>query len=338
MERGRELLLTADYNFLRTNKRLKDNVVLLAYGGSYAYGTNVEGSDVDIRGCALNSKSDLIGFSSFEQFVDNKTDTVIYSFNKIVSLLLNCNPNVIEILGCKPEHYFVLTDIGKLLLDNKKLFLSQKAAASFGGYANQQLRRLQNALARDLYPQAEKENHICGSCVSAMRSFGDKYADIPEGAIKLSVDKSNKKDLNSEIFADVHLTHYPLRDLKGIVSDFSCIIKDYENLNARNKKKDAAHINKHAMHLVRLYLMCLDILEREEIVTYREKDKDFLLNIRKGAYMQEDGTFMPEFFEIINDLETRLKYAKKNTSLPPSPDMKKIEEMVMVVNEEVIGK
>lgn len=338
MEQGKELLRTADYNFLRTNERLKNNVVLLTYGGSYAYGTNVEGSDVDIRGCALNSKSDLIGFSNFEQFIDSGTDTVIYSFNKLISLLLNCNPNVIEILGCKPEHYFVLTDVGKLLLDNRKLFLSKKAAASFGGYANQQLRRLQNALARDSYPQTEKENHICSSCISAMRSFGDKYAEIPGGSIKLSIGRSNKKDFDSEIFADMHLTHYPLRDLKGIVSDFSSIIKDYENLNARNKKKDAAHINKHAMHLVRLYLMCLDILEKEEIVTYREKDKNFLLDIRNGVYMKKDGTFMPEFFQIINELETRLKYAKENTSLPPSPDMKKIEEIVMVVNEEVIRK
>lgn len=34
-----------------------------------------------------------------------------------------------------------------------------------------------------------------------------------------------------------------------------------------------------AMHLIRLYLMCLDILEREEIVTLREKDHDLLMDI-----------------------------------------------------------
>jgi predicted nucleotidyltransferase len=52
---------------------------------------------------------------------------------------------------------------GKLLRDNIGLFLSQKAAKSFGGYSTAQLRRLQNTLARDSYPQPEKEKHILKS-------------------------------------------------------------------------------------------------------------------------------------------------------------------------------
>ena len=87
------------------------------------------------------------------------------------------------------------------------------------------------------------------------------------------------------------------------------------------------------MHLIRLYLMCLDILEKEEIVTYREEDHDLLMSIRNGAYMNPDGTYMPEFFDMVNEYEKRLEYAKKNTSLPKSPDMKKIEEFVEDVNE-----
>ena len=149
------LLSGEQYDFLRTNPHLGNNIVLLTLGGSYAYGTNIESSDVDIRGCALNSPTDLLGLTSFEQVVETKTDTTIYSFNKLVGLLLNCNPNVIELLGCKPEHYLVLTDTGQKLLDNRKLFLSKRAVNSFGGYAVQQLRRLENALARDRLPQAQ---------------------------------------------------------------------------------------------------------------------------------------------------------------------------------------
>lgn len=102
----------------------------------------------------------MIGFSKFEQVVDTETDTVIYSFNKLINLLISCNPNTIEILGCKPEHYLYLNEEGKLLLENRKLFLSKRCINSFGGYAYQQLNRLTNALARDRYSQTNKEKHI----------------------------------------------------------------------------------------------------------------------------------------------------------------------------------
>ena len=42
------------YSFLRTNEHLGKNLILLGLGGSHAYGTNVETSDLDVRGCALN--------------------------------------------------------------------------------------------------------------------------------------------------------------------------------------------------------------------------------------------------------------------------------------------
>ena len=83
--------------------------------------------------------------------------------------------------------------------------------------------------------------------------------------------------------------------------------------------------------------MCLDILEKEEICTYREKDRKFLLSIRDGAFQNEDGTYRSEFFEMINDLEKKLNYAKENTSLPSHPDMNRIEEFVISVNKEAAG-
>lgn len=118
------------------------------------------------RGSACYSESDLLGLTSFEQVVNTQTDTTIYAFNKLVSLLLNCNPNTIEMLGCKPEHYFYISDIGREMIANRKMFLSKRAVHSFGGYANQQLRRLENALARDRLSQARREEHILNSISS----------------------------------------------------------------------------------------------------------------------------------------------------------------------------
>ena len=336
IEQIKEMVSGSEYDFLRTNEHLRNRIIFLTLGGSYAYGTNVETSDVDVRGCALNSQTDLLGLSAFEQLVNSETDTTVYSFNKLVSLLLNCNPNTIEMLGCKPEHYFMLTDVGREMIENRKLFLSRRAVHSFGGYANQQLRRLENALARDRLSQERKEEHILKSMQSAVKSFESRYTAFDKGSLVLFTAASEREELDSEVFANIHLEKYPVREFNSIMNELTSIVSAYEKLNHRNHKKDDAHLNKHAMHLIRLYLMCLDILEKEDIVTYREKDRDLLLSIRSGEYQLEDGSYRPEFFELVNEFEKRLNYAKENTSLPDHPDMKRIEEFVMSVNRRAL--
>ena len=82
--------------------------------------------------------------------------------------------------------------------------------------------------------------------------------------------------------------------------------------------------------------MCLDILEKEEINTFRENDLSLLMAIRCGKFQNEDGTYIADFFELINELETKLDYAKRNTSLPEHPNMKKIEEFVTDCNMKTI--
>jgi predicted nucleotidyltransferase len=322
-----------EYDFLNSNSRLGENLIFLTMGGSYAYGTNIEGSDIDVRGVTSQPRESLLGLSKFEQVIDNATDTTIYGFNRLVQLLLSCNPNCIELLGCKPEHYFYQTKLGAEFLANKSLFLSQKAVHSFGGYANQQLRRLQNAISHDALPQAQQEKHILSTLDIMLDSIKDRYSSFDDSSLNLFIDKAmTDSGLDEELFMDVSLKHYPLRDYLSLWSELSNTVRTYDKLGKRNQKKDDNHLNKHAMHLVRLYYMCFDILEKGEIVTYRP-EREFLLTIRNGAFQNSDSTYKPEFFELVDELEKRLEYAKSNTSLPPQPDHKRIEEFMMDVNQ-----
>ena len=332
----KKMLGGVEYDFLRNNEHLGNNIILLTLGGSYAYGTNTATSDIDIRGCALNSKEEILTNKNFEQFVNEDTDTTIYSFNKLISLLINCNPNTIEILGCKPEHYFYLSPVGKELIDNRYLFLSKKCVHSFGGYANQQLWRLSNKSAR-LVSQDEQERHILNSIQNASVTFKDKFALHRDDAIRLYVDESDREEYDSEIFMDINLTHYPLRDYKGMWGEMNAIVKDYAKIGKRNSHAiEKGKLAKHMTHLIRLYLMCLDILENGEIVTYREKDHDFLMEIRNGKYLDENRQPTSEFYQIVEEFEARLQDAKKNTQLPENPDYKKIQEFVVSVNEKIV--
>lgn len=88
IEKIKKLLKSEHYDFLRANEHLGSNIILLGLGGSHAYGTDTENSDLDIRGCALNKREEiLIPIHNFDQVTEETTDTTIYSFNKLITLL-----------------------------------------------------------------------------------------------------------------------------------------------------------------------------------------------------------------------------------------------------------
>ncbi len=222
--------------------------------------------------------------------------------------------------------------MGQELIDHRRMFLSKRAIKSFGGYADAQLRRLQNAVARDALPQSEREKHILKSVMNALDNFNLMYAGKETGSIRLYIDKAENPDLDTEVFVDADYRHFPLRDYTDMWGTMRTVVSAYEKIGKRNKKKDDNHLNKHAMHLIRLFMMAIDILEKGEIITHRKDDLKTLLAIRRGDYMREDGTFSQEFYELIEEYERRFDEAVVKTALPDNPDMEKIECFVERVN------
>ena len=326
------LLQTKDYDFLRTNNRLQDRIMLLGLSGSYGYGTNREGSDVDFRGVTLQLPSDLLGLTAFEQYVDDNTDTVIYGFNKMIRLLLDCNPNSFEVLGLPIEKYMIVSPLGQELLDNRHLFLSKRAIKAFGGYASAQLRRLQNAIARDALSQSDRERHILNSVQNALDDFNRKNTNVAGGSMRLFIDKAVSEGLDTEIFVDACYDRLPLRDYNSLIETLRNVVRDYDKVGHRNHKKDDNHLNKHAMHLIRLLMMAIDILEKHEIITCRQDDLPLLMRIREGGFMLPDSTMSNEFFEMLDQYEQRFQEAAKNTTLPDNPDMDRIGAFVEHIN------
>ena len=329
MTKVKKLLESKDYDFLRTEKHLS-NLFLLVPGGSHSYGTNIEGSDFDLRGGCMETQEEILAFNHFEQFDDSDTDTCIYGFKKLITLLKGCNPNVIELLGTKDVIY--CNHIGKYMIDNSNMFLSKKVFYTFAGYATAQLRRLENALARDSYPQTEKEKHIMKSLENEMRVSKDLYKNFDvESNIKFHIEESQKDDYDTEIYIDGNFSNVPLRDFINLNSSMNNMIRNYGKLNKRNHKKDIPHLRKHAMHLVRLYYMGLDILNNMEIHTYRDKEHDLLMSIRNGEYDFD------KVFSLQKKLERELQEAYETSKLPEQVDEKRINSFVCDVYEEYLG-
>ena len=308
-------------------------IILLTLGGSYAYGTNIEGSDIDVRGIALRTKEEILLGEDFEQFISEETDTTIYSFDKICKLLALCNPNTIEILGVEKEDILYIDPIGQTLIENKDIFLSRKAIQSFGGYANAQLHRLKNRSVRGMTDK-EREQHILKSIENASITLKERYQETGDN-IRLYIDKAVNPDMETEIFMDVSLKHYPLRDYKDYWSEMNSIVKSYKKIGKRNSNAfSRGKICKHCMHLIRLYFMLFDILEYGEIHT-RRKEKDFLLEVRNGLFFDGDIP-KEELFHYVDKLEKRTEYLSEYTNLPEKADYKKINQLKIQVNHSII--
>ena len=154
--------------------------------------------------------------------------------------------------------------------------------------------------------------------------------------MKIYIDKAENPELETEIFVDVDYKHLPLRDYTDMWGTMRTVVRDYDKIGKRNKKKDDNHLNKHAMHLIRLFMMAIDILEKGEIRTHRTEDLPLLLAIRKGEYMMEDGTFSSAFYDILEEYERKLDEASIKTTLPDNPDMDKVGKFVERINRFVI--
>jgi uncharacterized protein len=143
---------------------LRSRTILLTVAGSRAYGIHRPGSDVDLKGVAVPTEPYFHGFArKFEQadksaemapFADllsaeeaaavaaTKLEGTVYDVRKFLTLAADNNPNILDVLFCRDEEVRLATPVGRLLRENRDLFLSAKAKHTFSGYASAQLKRI----------------------------------------------------------------------------------------------------------------------------------------------------------------------------------------------------
>ncbi len=121
-----------------------DNTIHRIVAGSHLYGTARKDSDIDIRGVCLAPPESLIGLSEFKQYQGSKDeDTTIYELRRFCHLVLNANPNILDILFAPHGTWEILDYRWQLIYDNRNAFLSQKAKRSFTGFSTSLLKRIQ---------------------------------------------------------------------------------------------------------------------------------------------------------------------------------------------------
>lgn len=316
-----ELKFIDNYSFFDNKLFQTHPIQFLTLAGSISYGTNNENSDIDIRGIFIETPDELLSLQKRQtHFIDPITDTILYSLQEFITLLCSCNPNIIELLGTNKEHIIYETELMKSLRENTHLFLSKHAYLTFAGYANAQLRRLENALAHDEYDAYDKEQHILKTVKYELsRTENDFKLLNDKNEYHLYID--NNENNEPEIFADLKLSHISLRKLAARTNQLHATIKNFDKLNHRNRKKDTNHLNKHAMHLIRLFYTGIDILKNGIIRTYRPPEELALLKDIRNGFLPYDT-----IFKLTNELEQEIQKAAETSKLPDEPDMNKINK------------
>ncbi|MBX7192764.1 MAG: nucleotidyltransferase domain-containing protein [Sandaracinaceae bacterium] len=276
--------------------------------GSRAYGLAREGSDEDFRGVVVGPASWYLGFRGGPEQIEHSADHVWTELRKVVRLAAQANPTLLEMLFTDEGDHTVVTDEGRVLLEARERFLSRRVEGSFAGYALSQLHRIRTHRRWLLSPPREEPTRS---------EFG------------LPAESAVSRDQLGAIEA---LEARGTLDAEGLSPNFLDVIAREKRYRAarrewdqhrqwqreRNPKRAAleavhGYDTKHAMHLVRLLRMAIEILGEGRVIVKRP-DRDELLAIRDGAFRYEELEARCEA------LRERLADVARSTTLPAAPD------------------
>jgi hypothetical protein len=110
--------------------------------GSQAYGTNTELSDEDTVAVCIPTIEYFYSFQRFEQVVCKNPDRTIYDLRKVVNLMLDNNPNCLDLLFAPERCIRKMTPYWERILAIRDEFVSKKCKHTFSGYSHAQLERV----------------------------------------------------------------------------------------------------------------------------------------------------------------------------------------------------
>lgn len=348
-------------------EEVEDCTIFLMLGGSHAYGTATEESDLDYRGvCIPRDRAYYLGFlKDFEQKDSGwgeDVDKVVYDLRKAVKLMADANPNMIDFLFVRDEQVVRSTPAWERIREHREKFLSRKMRYTYAGYAYSQLKRIKRH-RRWLVdpPEAEPTREDFGlpdrKLVSSdqLGAFQWMLARFLEDSVTwFKLSESTREELTGVNFIGAVQSEIP-EDTKPVIKEalgaddnfIEAVMLEKKYATARTEwsayqkwkksrnraryelEKRHGYDTKHAMHLVRLMRMGHEILSTGEVHVYR-RDREELLAIRRGAWDYE------ELVEYADAMEREIAAAAETSDLPEKPDRTFLDELCQDVIEEYV--
>lgn len=263
--------------------------------GSTAYGTNTPTSDIDLKGICIPPIEYYFGSRTFEQ-QEFTADHTVFSLKKFVHLAQDANPNILEMLFTKEEHIKTQTIWGESLRANRDMFLSKKARHTFGGYAHAQLQRIKGHRKWIMFKETEPK---------------------PEDFVIKKTRLDSQKNV-------ISYDHFQEEQYKGALRRWNQYLgwKKERNPTRAELEEKFGYDTKHAMHLIRLLRMGVEILEHGIVLTYRP-DCAELMQIRNGLWPYDD------LIKYAEDMDLKLQKLYDTSKLPHAPNAEKIDKWLI---------
>ena len=356
---------------------LRKHTILLTVAGSRAYGMSQNDSDVDLKGVCIPPSEYRDGFLHHFEQADKKdhmkqyydlltpieqekgaqgeVEGSVYEIRKFFNMAAQNNPNIMDVLFCRPEDVRLCGLSGSILRTRANDFLSTKCRWTFGGYAKSQLKRINTHRRWLLQPPDHKPtrkefglpertlipfNQLAAAqdvIKKKIDSWEIDYGDMDEAEKIYIQDQLTESWAEIKIGSDEKFAAAARnigydenfielldreRRYRNAITEFNQYLTWKDNRNPeRAALEEKFGIDcKHASHLVRLSKMCREILADGEVNIYRD-DADELLAIRRGEWNYD------KLMAFVKDEEVKIDEAYKSSKLPKSPDKEKLNEL-----------
>ncbi len=251
-----------------------------------------------------------------------KLEGSVYGIRKFFTLAADCNPNILDVLFCRDAELRICTALGERLRQGRRAFLSAAARHRFSGYAFSQLARIerhrrwllkppQRAPSRADFGLPEQTLIPKGQLAQALAAVRKKldewsidYGGMEEsqkvyvmgqierylGELRIGADERWQAAARLLGFSENFI------EVAQLERQYLAARKEWRNyqswLRCRNPRRAALEARfgydcKHAMHLVRLLKMGLELLRSGRVNVWRE-DAEELLAIQSGAWAYDE--------------------------------------------------
>ena len=294
--------------------------------GSRAYGLAREGSDEDFRGVIVGPRSWYLGFRGGPEQIEHSADHVHTELRKLVRLAAQGNPTLLEMLFTEEADHTLVTDGGRQLLAARERFLSRRVEASFAGYALAQLKRIRTHRRWLLAPPAKAPTRADFGLPERSAIPRDQLGALEALEARGAIDEASLSPNFLELVANE-------KRYRAAHREWEQHRQWQRERNPERAALEAAHgyDTKHAMHLVRLLRMAIEILGTGRVIVKRP-DREELLAIRDGRWSYD------ALEETCEALRAEIATVAARSSLPEAPDEDALDALTVSIVERVLWR